>query len=240
MKKVLAVVLTLAMLLSCVVVGLSAALVSTKDEQTNHYWSFTGGNAYNAISFGSTPGSNFALSFDLKFEESQQASHGILSYGGFGVPYIDFNAKTIGVDSGTLTYEAGWTEGVWYNFVFDSTDGGNAKIYCNGQEIGTASSPLSSSSGFIGNWRDVGLDNIKTYNGDTVYFTQDFENGAIEGQGSLYDETSATYTYENVYSYETADKYRQKLKVLDMTWDGEGWPVLDQKDLIRYQSVLQK
>ncbi len=209
MKKVLAVVLTLAMLLSCVVVGLSAALVSTKEEQTNHYWSFTGGNAYNPISLGSTPSSNFALSFDLKFEESQQANHGILSYGNMGVPYIDFNAKTIGVDSGTLTYEAGWTEGVWYNFVFDSTDGGNAKIYCNGQEIGTASSPVSAASGFFGNWRDVGLDNIKTYNGDTVYFTQNFENGAIEGQGSLYDETSATYTYENVYSYETADKYWQ-------------------------------
>ena len=56
---------------------------------------------------------------------------------------------------------------------------------------------------------------------------------------------NSAYTFDGkdylvLHAYETADKYRQKLKVLDMTWDGEGWPVLDQKDLNRYQSVLQK
>ena len=56
---------------------------------------------------------------------------------------------------------------------------------------------------------------------------------------------NSAYTFDGkdymvLHAYETADKYRQKLKVLDMTWDSEGWPVLDQKDLNRYQSVLQK
>lgn len=56
---------------------------------------------------------------------------------------------------------------------------------------------------------------------------------------------NSAYTFDGkdymvLHAYETADKYRQKLKVLDMKWDGEGWPVLDQKDLNRYQSVLQK
>ncbi|WP_370662055.1 arabinan endo-1,5-alpha-L-arabinosidase [Massilia oculi] len=56
---------------------------------------------------------------------------------------------------------------------------------------------------------------------------------------------NSAYTFDGkdymvLHAYETADKYRQKLKVLDMTWDAGGWPVLDQKDLNRYQSVLQK
>lgn len=56
---------------------------------------------------------------------------------------------------------------------------------------------------------------------------------------------NSAYTFDGkdymvLHAYETADKYRQKLKVLDMTWDGDGWPVLDQKDLNRYQSVLQQ
>ena len=56
---------------------------------------------------------------------------------------------------------------------------------------------------------------------------------------------NSAYTFDGkdymvLHAYETADKYRQKLKVLDMTWDGDGWPMLDQKDLNRYQSVLQK
>jgi len=56
---------------------------------------------------------------------------------------------------------------------------------------------------------------------------------------------NSAYTFDGkdymvLHAYETADKYRQKLKVLEMTWDGDGWPVLDQKDLNRYQSVLQQ
>ena len=41
-----------------------------------------------------------------------------------------------------------------------------------------------------------------------------------------------------LHAYETADKYRQKLKVLDMGWDQDGWPLVDPKDLNRYQSNL--
>lgn len=39
-----------------------------------------------------------------------------------------------------------------------------------------------------------------------------------------------------LHAYETADKYRQKLKVLEMKWDGDGWPVVDGADLNRYVS----
>lgn len=41
-----------------------------------------------------------------------------------------------------------------------------------------------------------------------------------------------------LHAYETADKYLQKLKVLEMKWDQENWPVVDPQDLNRYQSTL--
>jgi len=55
---------------------------------------------------------------------------------------------------------------------------------------------------------------------------------------------NSAYTFDGkdymvLHAYETADKYRQKLKVLPMAWDRDGWPVLDRRDLNRYQSVLQ-
>lgn len=56
---------------------------------------------------------------------------------------------------------------------------------------------------------------------------------------------NSAYTFDGkdyvvLHAYESADKYKQKLKVLEMKWDKDGWPVLDQKDLNRYQSALQK
>ena len=39
-----------------------------------------------------------------------------------------------------------------------------------------------------------------------------------------------------MHAYETADKYLQKLKILEMKWDQDGWPSVNQEDLNRYQS----
>ena len=39
-----------------------------------------------------------------------------------------------------------------------------------------------------------------------------------------------------LHAYETADDYLQKLKILDFTWDKDGWPAVDAADLERYQS----
>jgi arabinan endo-1,5-alpha-L-arabinosidase len=45
--------------------------------------------------------------------------------------------------------------------------------------------------------------------------------------------------YMVLHAYETADNYLQKLKILPMTWDKDGWPVVDPQDLNRYQSKKQ-
>jgi arabinan endo-1,5-alpha-L-arabinosidase len=53
---------------------------------------------------------------------------------------------------------------------------------------------------------------------------------------------NSAYTFDGkdylvLHAYETADRYKQKLKVLEMKWDQDGWPVVDPKDLNRYTSV---
>lgn len=42
-----------------------------------------------------------------------------------------------------------------------------------------------------------------------------------------------------LHAYETADKYLQKLKIMPITWDKDGWPAVDSKDLNGYTSELQ-
>jgi arabinan endo-1,5-alpha-L-arabinosidase len=42
--------------------------------------------------------------------------------------------------------------------------------------------------------------------------------------------------YMVLHAYETADHYLQKLKILEMKWDKDGWPTVDQADLNRYRS----
>ncbi len=56
---------------------------------------------------------------------------------------------------------------------------------------------------------------------------------------------NSAYTFDGkdymvLHAYETADKYKQKLKVLEMKWDQAGWPTVDPKDLNRYMSVEKK
>jgi len=56
---------------------------------------------------------------------------------------------------------------------------------------------------------------------------------------------NSVYTFDGkdhmvLHAYESADKFRQKLKVLDIRWDKDGWPTLDQKQLNGYQSVVKR
>ncbi|WP_075795062.1 arabinan endo-1,5-alpha-L-arabinosidase [Massilia putida] len=52
---------------------------------------------------------------------------------------------------------------------------------------------------------------------------------------------NSAYTFDGkdylvLHAYETADRYKQKLKVMDIRWDKDGWPTVDPKDLNRYVS----
>lgn len=56
------------------------------------------------------------------------------------------------------------------------------------------------------------------------------------GHNSAYQFDGKDYLV--LHAYETADKYLQKLKIMEMSWDAEGWPVVNPQDLDRYQSRL--
>lgn len=43
-----------------------------------------------------------------------------------------------------------------------------------------------------------------------------------------------------LHAYETADDYLQKLKIIDIAWDKDGWPAVDQSALDTYQSTQLK
>jgi arabinan endo-1,5-alpha-L-arabinosidase len=54
---------------------------------------------------------------------------------------------------------------------------------------------------------------------------------------------NSAYTFDGrdwlvLHAYETADRYRQKLKVLQIRWDKDAWPVVDPRDLNHYVSHL--
>lgn len=54
---------------------------------------------------------------------------------------------------------------------------------------------------------------------------------------------NSAYTFDGrdvlvFHAYEVADHGRQKLKILDLQWDEEGWPFVDEDELDRYRSVL--
>ncbi len=52
---------------------------------------------------------------------------------------------------------------------------------------------------------------------------------------------NSAYTWDGkdylvLHAYETADNYLQKLKILNIHWDKEGWPLVNEKELDSYQS----
>ena len=55
------------------------------------------------------------------------------------------------------------------------------------------------------------------------------------GHNSAYTMDGKDYLV--LHAYETADNYLQKLKIMEMKWDKNGWPTVDQADLNNYRSV---
>lgn len=56
------------------------------------------------------------------------------------------------------------------------------------------------------------------------------------GHNSAYQFDGKDYLV--LHAYETADKYLQKLKIMEMTWDKDQWPMVDPRELDSYQSRL--
>ena len=58
---------------------------------------------------------------------------------------------------------------------------------------------------------------------------------ATGGHNSVY--TMAGKDLLALHAYERADKYLQKLKIMQIQWDKDSWPTVDPRDLNRYNST---
>ncbi|RYY03087.1 MAG: arabinan endo-1,5-alpha-L-arabinosidase [Gammaproteobacteria bacterium] len=55
---------------------------------------------------------------------------------------------------------------------------------------------------------------------------------------------NSAYTFDGkdylvFHGYDTSDKFLPKLKILEMKWDKDQWPIIDAKDLGKYKSTLK-
>lgn len=76
-----------------------------------------------------------------------------------------------------------------------------------------------------------------TEGGGSLLLTGD-ENYYGLGHNSAY--TFDGQDYLVFHAYEVADNGLQKLKILEMSWDSDKWPIINKKDLNKYKSVLEE
>ncbi|MDD6095250.1 MAG: hypothetical protein PUC29_05865, partial [Clostridia bacterium] len=180
MKKILAIVLTLAMLLSMVAVGTSAATREvTQDESTeNHYWHFQSGNSWHPVKF-SDPSQTVEMDICLDDATSNLGCYGLSNAPSIGASYVGLKDNSQKVD---YTF----TPGTWYNVKWVSANG-STEIFVNGASVGTVGAELSYYDGNQFYWAPVllSMDNVKV-GGQTFDFEGDNSAWNTEsGQGEL-------------------------------------------------------
>ncbi|MGM9635963.1 MAG: dockerin type I domain-containing protein [Candidatus Avispirillum sp.] len=200
MKKVLAIVLTLAMLLSMVVVGTSAARVVTENKTENHYWTFPAGHSWHPVKFDN-PSTTVEMDIRLDDATANLGCYGLSNAPAIGASYVGLKDSSTSV---AYTFEVG----TWYSLKFVSADG-STTIYVNGAEVGTVAAEITYYDSNQFYWAPVlvSMDNVKV-GGQVFDFEGDYSAWNTEsGQGQLVLEEIVTYANENVFSYPTGSKF---------------------------------
>ena len=200
MKKVLAIVLTLAMLLSCMIVGLSAARVVTETKTENHYWTFPVGNSYNPVNVGSQ--SDFDVEMDIKLDD---AAAKLIGWSGICVgPVFTTTAVGVGEKVGEADIAGTYEVGKWYHIKWDNKGDGTTDIYVDGALVGNVAKTITLYDGNQAHftWDKISIDNLVIGS-----YSNDMESGGIGGQGQIVLEENVTYANENVYKVPTGTKF---------------------------------
>ena len=194
MKKVLALVLTLAMLVGTLAVGLSAAQVITESKTTNAYWNFPSGNSYSPINVG-TQDENFDVEMDIRIDAE---GGGLFGWDGLANGPV-FTESGVGVGVNEVAISTPITVGEWYHLRLDA-EAGSTTVYLNGDNIGTVNAVCTLYEGnqAFWTWDTISVDNlvIGTYSNDMEDASNVGEAAGYQGQ-QLVDET-ITYANENV------------------------------------------
>lgn len=201
MKKLLAVVLTLAMLVSCFAIAASAAQqvrTYTPEEKGNHYWTWTG-SWWCPIQI-----SNNADTFQMDIKLGAGASFNSYNLNdGCG---IACSTSQIGLDGAKVSAALG--DAQWHTVKWQRVAGGT-EMFVDDASVGTVALSLAYYTGdggfraYIGGSGEVNIDNIVagTYSED--FEDELFQGGA--GQGLLNVDTHPeSYTNDLKWSYENA------------------------------------
>ena len=186
MKKALALILTVAMLLSCVAMSVAAVreFSVTTETTSNKYWQWDADNAYVYID-PVADSDAFTMSMDLRLDTADA------SFAGYFGNCLTMNASGIGVGGNNLSYT--FNVGEWYAVEL-VTDGSSTVISVNGTEVGTVAAGLNKS--WCGGVFYISMDNFYTGKYD-----EDFEDGTFDNKsdtnGILCEDSNSVTTVVN-------------------------------------------
>jgi len=189
MKRIIALLLILSMLLCSMTYIASAKRVVTERVSKNNVWVFPAGQTYNPVNIRQS--GRFDVAMDIRLDDPNSSLKG---WAGIAVgPYV--GPDGVGVDNSDFPMAI--EVGTWYSIQWNVTDDGTA-IYVDDEYVGTVSEYISTYSDGTAFWMwdKISIDNFRAGT-----FFDDMESGGIGGQGILVTEENTTYYNENV-SYE--------------------------------------
>ncbi len=215
MKKALALILTVAMLLSCVSIGVSAARVYTAETVpavVDHYAS-TGSESSMFVGVQyETPIGGLTDNYTniLKLRSRTDLENGklgeIVSF--FDGPVINMDTDTVGFVGASINYD--FVGDTWYTIQYDVKDS-STDITINGEYVGTINDTPEAK--LYGSFYRLDVSEITYLKDGSVVWSEDFEGSApyawdFEEVGlDVVSPESTVYNNVNDMSYEAADHY---------------------------------
>ena len=204
MKKILALVLTLAMLMGTLAVGLSAAFEYTATEGGDVFE-----NVYSVplestaarvtyFQINSLSDANRNLQFDIWFESEDGFLGGADTYGSTARPVVKLDSVGIYLDG--TEYTLPYTFDLYTKYTVQIRTGGaeagQTNIIINGDEVGAVEGQLPNlpDPGIYCGADGIVLDNVQMSDGNDVQFLYDFD-GTENGSGSMTGDSVTAFEF---------------------------------------------
>ncbi|MBE6587475.1 MAG: hypothetical protein E7647_03565, partial [Ruminococcaceae bacterium] len=198
MKKVLALLLTAAMLLSCMIVGISAVREHATNVETVVTTDKAATNTANFVGFeNSFYADNYTFSITMK---SCTADFGQMAENvGFleGTPIINMTAGTIGWTGTSETVSYTFADNTWYTIQYEVA-GGATVVSVNGEEIGTVNKTIRAM--LYGSFYASYVTEIYFKSGSDYALYEDFEDGTddvFSTEVTTFEDVQQNVSYEN-------------------------------------------
>ena len=198
MKKVLALILTAAMLLSCMIVGISAVREHATNVETVVTTDKAATNTANFVGFeNSFYSDNYTFSITMK---SCTADFGDMAENvGFleGTPIINMKNGTIGWNGHSETVSFSFADNTWYTIQYKVADG-KTVVSVDGTEIGTVNKTIRAM--LYGSFYNSYVTEIYFKSGDDYALYEDFEDGVdnvFSTEVTTFEDVQQNVSYEN-------------------------------------------